>query len=198
MSATALVLAAGLAGRFGGDKRRSLLPSGQRLLDATIALYRDALGECTVVIDRVDTRLYDTLSAPGVCIATVAGARSGVRGAGMGDSLAAGIACIAEQGHGACLIALGDMPGVRGATVRQIAQALGEHGIVVPSWRGQWGHPVGFDARYFTALSELRGDTGARGLLRRHAGERYELPVEDAGVLLDVDVPGDLQHFGAG
>ncbi|HEY9191278.1 MAG TPA: nucleotidyltransferase family protein, partial [Methyloversatilis sp.] len=55
---------------------------------------------------------------------------------------------------------------------------------------GQRGHPVGFGAHWATQLSTLRGDTGARDLLRL-----ADVRLIDAGtpdVLRDVDLPDDL------
>jgi molybdenum cofactor cytidylyltransferase len=110
----------------------------------------------------------------------------------MGDSLAAGIQHIAGQGYDACLVALADMPWVTPATLAALVAALGEAPLVAPVWRGRRGHPVGFGARYFAELGQLSGDAGARGVLQRHAAELLQLPVEDPGIVRDVDTVVDL------
>ena len=53
----ALVLAAGTARRFGADKRLARLPSGQRVLEATVAQCLRAALPTLVVIDRSDDGL---------------------------------------------------------------------------------------------------------------------------------------------
>jgi len=55
---------------------------------------------------------------------------------------------------------------------------------------------VGFGAEHREALMSLDGDSGARSLLMSGRGVR--LDVDDAGVLRDVDTPGDLRGVVAG
>ena len=73
-----------------------------------------------------------------------------------------------------------------------MAGALAPHRICVPTWRGRRGHPVGFGKAYFDALRGLSGDRGARALLEVHADAVVAVPVEDAGILQDVDTREDL------
>ena len=47
-----------------------------------------------------------------------------------------------------------------------------------------------FGRDHFITLSELSGDAGARGLLRRHPPAT--LVLDDPGILQDIDVPSDL------
>ena len=77
------------------------------------------------------------------------------------------------------------------ATRTEVVQALeqGER-IVAPAWQGQRGHPVGFSAHYCGALLALRGDEGARALLR--SDPPLLLEVGDPGVVRDIDTPIDL------
>jgi molybdenum cofactor cytidylyltransferase len=52
--------------------------------------------------------------------------------------------------------------------------------------------PVYFPAAYFPALMALRGDSGARALLQRHAAEVTAVPVADLG---DLDTPSDYEAY---
>jgi molybdenum cofactor cytidylyltransferase len=77
--------------------------------------------------------------------------------------------------------------------VRSLARALkGRDGVVAPIHDGRRGHPVLFGGDWVPALRALDGDTGAQALIRQ-AGDRFTaVPVDDAGVLFDVDRPEDL------
>jgi molybdenum cofactor cytidylyltransferase len=185
----ALLLAAGSSRRFGSDKRKVQLGAGRTLLATSLQLYLDAFGHCFVVIDEDDDALKPDLLQQGGTPVELPGRE---RGYGMGDSLAAGIKHIAGQRYDACLVGLADMPWVKPTTLAALASALAEAPLVVPAWRGRRGHPVGFAARYFPALCQLGGDCGARGLLQRHTAELVQLPVEDPGILQDVDTVVDL------
>ncbi|ASM18399.1 NTP transferase domain-containing protein [Serratia marcescens] len=108
--------------------------------------------------------------------------------AGLGDSIAAGVAATPHwQGW---LIHLADMPFVGADVFRQVADALRQHPIVRPSYAQQPGHPVGFSARLRKPLCQLRGDNGARELLQGAAV--HLLPLEHPGVVQDIDLPSQL------
>ncbi|SEI54699.1 molybdenum cofactor cytidylyltransferase [Azotobacter beijerinckii] len=113
--------------------------------------------------------------------------------AGMGESIAAAVSH-AEDCAG-WLIALGDMPFILPSTVGRVLRALEEHPLVVPTWQGRYGHPVGFGRGCRAALASLDGDRGAKRLLRE--GRAHELAVGDRGVLWDVDTPAALGFEGA-
>ncbi|WP_171454745.1 nucleotidyltransferase family protein [Serratia marcescens] len=108
--------------------------------------------------------------------------------AGLGDSIAAGVAATPHwQGW---LIHLADMPFVGADVFRQVADALRQHPIVRPCYAQQPGHPVGFSARLRKPLCQLRGDNGARELLQGAAV--HQLPLEHPGVVRDIDLPSQL------
>jgi molybdenum cofactor cytidylyltransferase len=110
---------------------------------------------------------------------------------GMGTSLAAGIHA-ASDAHG-WVVTLADMPFLRQDTIRVIAQALSAGAaIAAPAYRGERGHPVGFARRFFEELAALRGDEGARDLLKRYPDLLTVHEVDDPGILRDIDEPADL------
>ena len=59
--------------------------------------------------------------------------------------------------------------------------------IIAPQIAGQRGHPVLFPRQMFAKLAQLRGDRGANALLQSSLGLVREIPVEDHGIVLDVD-----------
>jgi nicotine blue oxidoreductase len=50
------------------------------------------------------------------------------------------------------------------------------------------GHPIVLGRELFDAVSNLRGDKGARGLLL----DARDVPCDGLGSPVDVDTPGDL------
>lgn len=117
---------------------------------------------------------------------------------GMGDSIAAGVRATADASG--WLVLPGDLPLVQPATLRAVAQALQQHAVVVPVYRGERGHPVGFAAAFGTQLMALCGEQGAAPMVKAAAAVLLE--VDDAGVVTDVDTVQDLAHaqrqYGAG
>jgi molybdenum cofactor cytidylyltransferase len=113
----------------------------------------------------------------------------------MGASLAHGIR--ASFDADAWIVALGDMPRIRVATIRAVASALATGAIIAaPTYRGTRGHPVGFAGALRDALAALSGDAGAREVLRTERGRVQLMDCDDAGVLADVDTPADLAQIG--
>jgi len=113
----------------------------------------------------------------------------------MADSLSAAIkfsAAFSESSDG-FVIALADMPYIDSKTTAAIASKLSEGAsIVVPTYQGKRGHPVGFSAKFRAELESLHGDEGARSILKRYPEEIIFLECDDSGILADIDTPADL------
>ncbi len=186
MALQGLLLAAGAGRRFGGPKLLQPLADGTPIALAAARNLRLALGEVLAVLRPDDQQLAALLaSEPGVEILICAQAELGV-----GHSLACGVR--ASGGADGWVVALGDMPWLRPATIAQVARCL-ETGapIAAPEFRGQRGHPVGFRAAFGPELMALSGDVGARPLLRRHAAQLHRFACDDPGCLADVDLRTD-------
>ena len=191
MAGGALLLAAGVSRRFGADKRTHLLPDGTSLLQATANKYVGCFDHVVVVLRPTDAELARELTTRfggGLRVVTAAQAHLG-----MGHSLAAGIGAVGNWDY--AFVALGDMPFVETATLRQLEGAMASTdgaAIIAPVFEGRPGHPVGFGHDHFEALGALTGDSGARSIIKKFAHQVVEVAVSDPGVLHDVDRPADL------
>ena len=116
---------------------------------------------------------------------------------GMGDSIAMGVRASAQAAG--WLVLPGDLPLVRPESLRRVAQALAAQPVVVPWWQGRQGHPVGFGAQCFEALSALGGDTGASAIVRacRAVGKVADIELDDPGIQMDIDTVADLKRAEA-
>ena len=186
MNVGILILAAGRATRFGVDKRLARLEGGRSVILATLDQVRASGLPCLVCVGLNDTELADQLRAEGVrCLHCSRAAE------GMGGTLAEGIGHI--PGWEAAIIALADMPWVSPATYLKVASRLSTADICVPVHGGRRGHPVGFGSDFFPDLRSMGGESGARQLLSKYARQVIALPVDDAAIHRDIDVPADLQ-----
>ncbi len=107
---------------------------------------------------------------------------------GMGDSIAAAVRATADAPG--WLILPADLPLIQPETLRQVAAALASHPVVVPVFEGQRGHPVGFAAACGPLLQDLKGNSGAVGVIRSF--DAIELIVNDEGTVTDIDTVQDL------
>lgn len=117
--------------------------------------------------------------------------KSGQRG--MGDSIAAAVRATLQprSRNGGWLILPGDLPLVQSATLCAVAARLYEHQVVVPIYRGQPGHPVGFGAACVNALLDLNGKNGAASVVLKYGA--LNLSVDDIGCIADIDTVEDLR-----
>jgi molybdenum cofactor cytidylyltransferase len=114
----------------------------------------------------------------------------------MGDSIAAAVRATANADG--WLVLPGDLPLIQAATLRQVAQALQDHPVVVPVFQtpgGPRGHPVGFGRSCGAALLALKGNQGAAPVLRSFGAT--ELIVNDVGTVTDIDTLQDLERASA-
>ena len=104
---------------------------------------------------------------------------------GMGSSL--GLA--ARHVERGMLVFLGDMPEVPREAARAVLSLVGDW-AVAPSFRGRRGFPIYLPPGLRPQLLGLRGDVGARELIR---GNCELIPWPDPGVLRDIDTELDLR-----
>jgi molybdenum cofactor cytidylyltransferase len=197
-SPTVIVLAAGLGSRFtgAGHKLAQLLPDDHGDAAALLSLtlrHAIASGLPLLVVTTAELAPLAQQDVAARDILVVPSAAR-VRGRGMGDSIAAGVAARSEAPGWLLLPA--DMPRVQPGTMRAVAQALDVHPVAFAQHHGRRGHPVGFSAELYSELIALTGDEGARRLVARYPAQAVE--VEDAGVLIDIDTAEDLDEQRAG
>ena len=186
MKKQGILLAAGFSRRFGANKLLQPLADGVPMALAAARRLRAALPEVLAVVNPHDPELARRLAEDGCPVTVCPRAQDG-----LGASLAWAVNQTPQAS--AWIIALADMPFIQPATIAQVTDAI-DHPttLAAPVFRGRRGHPVGFGRAYFAALVGLRGDDGARSILRDPAGQGRWLACEDSGILLDVDTPADL------
>lgn len=119
---------------------------------------------------------------------------------GMGASLKAGLSAVNPQAE-AAIVVLADQPFVRPATLDQL---VAEHDrckaqILIPTYRGFRGNPVLLDRSVFPEIMTIQGDMGCRAIFGNHLESIVKVPVDDVGILLDLDRQSDfdaLRHAG--
>jgi molybdenum cofactor cytidylyltransferase len=181
-----ILLAAGSAQRFGSHKLLHPLASGELVGVAAARNLVTALPDTLAIIRRGDSALAERYDALGLRVVENDRADQG-----MGRSLALGIEVSADAT--AWVVALADMPWIAPQTILSVIQALTDGAsLTAPVFRGRRGHPVGFGKEWRERLLSLDGDHGARQLLTEHPDQLLLLPMDDPGVLLDIDHQTDL------
>ncbi|WP_252108157.1 MULTISPECIES: nucleotidyltransferase family protein [unclassified Halomonas] len=184
----ALVMAAGYSRRFGAaDKREAVLGDGRSLLIASLANARGTFSSLRVVVRKED-------SPTGIeecALIRVKGARHGL-GASIGEAFGTLLEDASISDIQAAAVLLGDMPYIQRGTFTALMDMSAPNIIVSPSIEERPGHPVLFGRDFWPALARLTGGDGAKAVLKANAAHHRILPVDDAGVAMDIDRPADL------
>ena len=183
-----MVLAAGQSSRLGRPKQLLLL-HGEALLRYTVRnILASALDEVLVVVGHEADAVRAAIA--GLPVAIVVNADAAL---GQSTSLVAGIRALPTE-TAAAIVLLGDQPSIDPAVINALIAAWRNTGapLVAPKYRNGLGNPVLFDRSIFPELMALKGDTGARPIVRaqRRAGTLHQVPV--AGTTpSDVDTDDD-------
>lgn len=172
----AVVLAAGASTRLGQPKQLAML-AGETLLERTVRVAREAGCAPVVVVLGASATEICAGCALGNALLVVNREWS----EGIASSLRAGVASLGDA-DGAVLMTC-DQPAVTAAHLRALMESGGP---AASGYAGRRGVPAYLPAAWFGELMKLRGDAGARELLRD--AQVLELP----GGELDVDTPESL------
>lgn len=106
---------------------------------------------------------------------------------GMGSTLIKGIENLPEDAEGIAIM-LGDMPFIKADTLKRlIYEFCNFKEIIVPVFKGRRGHPPIFAAKYLDEMKNIKGDIGAREIIRKYQDRVKLVEVDDEGVIIDID-----------
>ncbi|MBT8398771.1 MAG: nucleotidyltransferase family protein [Gemmatimonadetes bacterium] len=187
----AIIPAAGRSSRMGTPK--ALLDAGGLTFLARVmaSLREGGSGPLLVVVRKLDSPLATEARFGGAQVVLNPDPSQGPI-----SSLQAGIRALPE-GAGAVFLAPVDHPLFSSATVRALAHGFGQERppLAVPALGGRRGHPVLLGSCLFPELLEKNLPQGARTVLRRYLGDRLEVPVQDPGILADIDTPEEYERY---
>jgi len=188
MKVGAVVAAAGLSRRMGREK--ILLPLGPTTVLERVLSSLASVGIAEIVV----------VVRPNAAMARGVSERAGARCVenprpqeDLLSSIRLGIDAL-DPALEAVFVWPADHPLVRTQTLERLLREASRDHAVLPTWRGRRGHPalVGGALRQEIATRELPG--GLRALWRERAEAVVEVPVEDEGILIDLDTPEDYQR----
>ena len=187
----AVILAAGSSTRLGRPKQ--LLPlDGEPLLRViTRRAIVAGFAPVVVVVGAEEESCRAAVAGLGARIACNSRWAEGV-----GTSVAAGVAALAEGEVDAALLAVCDQPRLSVEALRRLLAAFRDGGMVAARYAQTLGTPAIFAAEYFPALRTLAGDSGAKQLLCEHSAEVVAIDLPEAET--DIDLASDWEKFGRG
>lgn len=189
-----VVLAAGLSTRFEttADTPKQLYRiGGESLVRRTcrVALM-SGLGEVVLVTGHAGRRVRSEVADLDLRVLHNPSYADGQSG-----SVRCGLSVVADGAEGAMFLPV-DQPGLDAAVIDRLLGVFdGPGSIIVPTFRGRRGAPVTFGRDWFTRLEGLRGDEGARPLLRELAARLEELELDSELPLVDIDTEAEARSW---
>jgi CTP:molybdopterin cytidylyltransferase MocA len=182
----AIVLAAGASTRFGSAKQLVRV-AGRPLLHTIVARAVEVAGNAVIVVlGARAAELAPLLSHSPASIVINRDWREG-----LASSIRTGVARLPAACTGVMLV-LADQAAVTAEDLKRLAGTWRRQPeyIAAARYGATTGVPAIFPRSTFSELQMLRGDQGARTLLRSNPGRLVRVPMDSAA--LDIDTPADL------
>lgn len=189
--AWAILLAAGESSRMG--QLKALLPwRGQSLLEHQVSALREGGADRVVVVlgHRADDLRPLLEGKDGVSWILNPDYLQGKT-----TSIRAGLSVLDCPTLDVILLLNVDQPR-DAADVARVLEVHRAHGyaITVPEYRGKGGHPIALSAALLPELLEIDEDTqGIKAVVRRRPESVQRLPLDNPGILLDLNTPEQYQ-----
>lgn len=188
MRCAAVVTAAGLSSRM-KEFKPMVCVGGETMIRSVVGNLRRAGAQEIVVVAgyRADV-LTEHLRPCGVTVCV----NEDYAQTKMFDSLCMGIRAL-TQPYDALLLTPGDVPLVQQETVN--AMLCADAGIVRPVYGGRLGHPVLIRSEHIPKILSHTGERGLLGAIEQSGVPVLDIPVSDAGVIMDADTPQDIKDI---
>lgn len=184
---SAIILAAGKSERMGTPK--ALLPiHGRTFLENILnSISQTSIEDVFVVVGHHRKEIEERVKLSSVVF-------NPDYEQGMTTSFQTGIRALSWEASGAFLF-LVDHPLVEPKTLESMIERLAPNRIVIPTFQGRRGHPVLFATEILEEILALPSSEGANSVVRRNPARVVEVPVNEPGILVDIDTPEDFEKM---
>ena len=185
MKAAALILAAGESRRMGRAKALLTL-DGASFVNGLIQSFSARCSPVIVVLGHDPEPIRAALN-PSATVVINPHYRQGQL-----TSMQCGLRAVPADAD-RVIFTLVDHPRVSASTIDALLESDGV--LSIPVCDGRKGHPICFRKELIPEFLELPPDSQARVVIHRHADETSYVPVEDSGILDDVDDPAAYERL---
>jgi molybdenum cofactor cytidylyltransferase len=193
MPTAGIILAAGSSSRLGRTKQL-LEIDGQILLAKTISTALASKLDRVVLVlghesDRILAALGDRLKDHRIMVTVNERYREG-----MSSSLQHALLMV-RSAYPSIMVILADHPFLDAGTIDLLLDRFrdSDKDICVPCFRGRQGVPVSLSSRFYKDVMNIRGDIGARNIVRENPECTIEVEIENGSCFVDIDNEEDYE-----
>jgi molybdenum cofactor cytidylyltransferase len=189
---SAILLAAGESRRMGSAKAL-LHYQGQTFIARICGAFLTAgVDELVVVLGARADQLRQALPVHPK-LRTVVNSRYAL---GQLSSLMVGIGALSPESE-AAVVSLVDHPMIEAETINALLASFraAPLPILIASYQGKRGHPVLFSRLVYGEILAAPLDQGAKVVVRKDPARVREIPLDDPGILADIDTPDDYARY---
>ena len=109
----------------------------------------------------------------------------------------AGLSALPEDCDAAIII-LADMPDINFKLINQLIDNYNpdeNKSIIIPTYNNKKGNPILLSREFFPDILSIKGDKGAKDIIKKNKKYIKEIPQNNASVLKDIDTKEDLNKY---
>jgi len=192
---TGIILAAGMSTRFGKPKQLLRL-KGKYLIEWVLdAVLNSHLENIILVLGYKNREIFEAISekAYNPALQVVVNDRFSE---GQSQSLLAGLRMV-QKTFPSVMFLLGDQPMVDSRMINHLLDRFWESDkdICVPTFQEKRGNPTIFSKNLYNQLLDIKGDVGARNIIKEHPEHVLYVEIDNSLYFLDIDTEEDLTRI---
>jgi molybdenum cofactor cytidylyltransferase len=190
-----IILAAGASTRFGEPKQLLRLKDKCLLEWVLDAALNSMLSRVVLVLGYAHQKILEALPEK------LQHTRLGIEinphyQKGQSQSLRVGLSKVLNT-FPAVMFLLADQPLIDAATINCLLNKFwsSQKDICVPTFRGKRGNPSIFSQKFYKHIMKIKGDIGARQIIKTHPERVLEIEIKNPLLFSDVDTPEDFMKI---
>jgi len=187
---SAILLAAGQSQRMGGDNKLIKKYNKKYLINHILdALIKSKVKKIIVVLGFQTSKVKKII----VEDKKISFVYNKNYKSGMASSIKTGLKRISKKNIG-FLIIHADMPQISRKIINKLYEAIKskDKEIFVPTYKRKLGNPVGFKYSMLKTLKKIRGDKGAKKIIKKNKKKLYLIRVNSKSIFKDLNTPRDF------
>ncbi len=187
---SAILLAAGQSQRMGGDNKLIKKYNKKYLINHILdALIKSKVKKIIVVLGFQTSKVKKII----VEDKKISFVYNKNYKSGMASSIKTGLKRISKKNIG-FLIIHADMPQISRKIINKLYEAIKskDKEIFVPTYKRKLGNPVGFKYSMLKTLKKIKGDKGAKKIIKRNKKKLYLIRVNSKSIFNNLNTPRDF------